>query len=109
MKKKFKYLIVIAFLLIRSAGYAQVSISSNVARANPDFVGWDGTGLNSKSLDIKNLFTTQPINLWTSGNQQMTITSIGNVGIGNGFTNPVSLLHINGKLFTDTTNGTGEM
>ncbi len=66
------------------------------------FIGWNAGGAGP--LDIRNNFTNQPINFFAGNSggplftptQRMTILgTTGFVGIGNGFTAPQSLLHLN--------------
>ena len=102
-----KKLITIVFLaLIANVTFSQSTIPGNVRPLTVAYLGWDGTGVNTGSLEIKNNFA-QPINFSTGGFQQMTILGSGNVGfvgIGKNFTSPASLLSVDGTL-----NPTGEV
>ncbi len=39
--------------------FCQVTNSTNTATSNVEYCGWDGTGANTKDLDIKNLFANK--------------------------------------------------
>src|ERR1044072_4005453 len=92
--KIFMYLLLTIMCYV---GKAQSMISGiwigNARPAFSAFIGWDGTGPNTGSLDIRNDFT-QPINFFTAGTQQMTITFAGLVGVGTA--PPANLFEISG-------------
>ena len=113
MRNQFIIFIAVSFLLLFSASYAQISNPSNLATPNPEYVGWNGIGGNTKPLDIRNIFN-QPIHFFTYNNHRMRIngdltwqcggfasqTVNGYVGISpTGFFNnnsPWSMLHLDG-------------
>lgn len=80
---KIKIAILIGVLLL--AGVSQQSIAqsdifgtpSGHVRQNGYYVGWNGTGSQSGSLDIRNDFTSHPINFYTgtSGNLRIRINA----------------------------------
>ena len=96
MKTKIILGTLFAFLCLNSI-YSQVTNNSNVALTTgpSEYVGYDGSGTNNRSLDLKNLFGNYNINFWTNNNtstlQKMTIlgsstSNDGFVGIGTSFT-----------------------
>ena len=81
MNKKNQILIIVILACVSKLNFAQVTVGNNVRPATPAFNGWDGTGINVGSLDIKNEFT-QPINFFTSTFPHARIDASGNFTIG---------------------------
>ena len=93
----------IASILSNQALNAQVSNGSNLSTINNEFLGWNNLGI-SKSLDIRNNFTNQPITFFTSSGtptERMRLTPTGELGLGT--TTPSSFMHLSttatGNLF----------
>ncbi len=106
MNNLFKNQIVIAFLLLSLASYAQVTRLNNQATGSTEYVGWNSAG-TAKSLDIKNYFNNSyPINFFTTSGgttaQRMTILSSGYVGIGT--STPNNLLQVSNLIKFDDAN-----
>ncbi len=118
MKRK---ILMIALIIVSTHYY--ITAQSTTAGAGPightgavaatDWCGWNAASPISFNLEHRG---TQNINFLTGGVQRMTILGAaaanpGFVGIGNGFANPVSLLHLHrpaGNVFLRfTNNGTG--
>lgn len=85
--------------MITTVLYGQVTIPTNLRPGPVPFVGWNNGGV-SGPLNIRNDFNDN-INFFTAtpSFQRMIIRgqagfNQGFVGIGNGFVNPQSLLHI---------------
>jgi hypothetical protein len=102
VKRKLRFFIVSISVSITGIVHAQTTIIGNTRPALPAFIGWDGAGLNPGSLEVRNNFSNQPINIFAGGAQRATI--LGTTGfVGIGVTAPVSLLHVNstatGELF----------
>jgi hypothetical protein len=78
MKKRLLTLLpILCFFAPMALG--QTTTTNNVRPATTAFLGWDGTGTNFGSLDIKNLFASQPINFYsgTTPTLRCSITSTG--------------------------------
>ncbi|GIV35571.1 MAG: hypothetical protein KatS3mg031_3106 [Chitinophagales bacterium] len=86
MKNKTSIVTLAVSLLLVTSASSQVTQTTNTATGNPEYVGWDGTGGNTKSLDIENRFSNEDIIFRTndgiSTNDVMIIKDDGNVGIG---------------------------
>jgi len=82
-KKQLKKVIALAIAsaLWSSGAFAQTTQANNVRPATTAYLGWDGTGVNSGSLDIINKFN-QPMNFYTNNLVRGTFTAGGNLGIG---------------------------
>ncbi len=81
MKTKHHLIITIILACITEITYAQATLQSNVRPPTAAFNGWDGTGLNPGSLEIRNNFN-RPIKFFTNTSQRATIDSLGNFGVG---------------------------
>ena len=97
MKQQLRMIVLIAVItLSKFNAYAQVSVPSN-AGLPANYVGWNAAQLFPLIIQHKG---AQPINFWTNNIHRMTIldgtggASSGFVGIGNGFTDPKSRLHL---------------
>jgi len=106
MSKKILHSFIATLLMTISAFTpAQTTITSNVRPLAPAFTGWDGTGPNSGTLEIRNDFNNN-INLFTAGSQRMTI--IGATGstqgfVGIGTTTPSQRLDVSSDINLQTT------
>lgn len=110
--KKFITIILI-ILLSGSKINAQITRTNNTATVNPEYCGWDGTGINTKDLDIKNLFSGEDINFTTTTSggtsaQRMTILGATNPGyVGIGLAAPTNKLHLDAGSLQITNATTG--
>jgi hypothetical protein len=104
MKTQIKLLVIILANVFYSKIFSQVDQSGFTGhyRTNSAFyVGWDGINGSSGPLEIRNDWSDH-INFYTNGSQRMTIlgnntvtgTTAGNVGIGT--TSPTQSLQVNG-------------
>lgn len=81
MKKNFTQISIIGMMvLLNSHAIAQVDVLNHV-RVSGYYVGWDGVGGTSGSLEVKNNFNSD-INFSTNSTQRATILANGNMGIG---------------------------
>ena len=109
MKNNFKAMAVIAAMLLFNFKLkAQVTHLGNNLGIPADYIGWDAAQLFPLTIQHLGTAPTQPINFLTGGTQRMIITNgtgltSGFVGIGDGFSTPQNLLHVNGF----ATNNTG--
>ena len=77
-----KHLLIIFILIcITEISVAQTTTTSTFRPATPAFSGWDGTGPNAGTYDVKNNFN-YPINFWTNTNWHATLDVNGNFSIG---------------------------
>jgi hypothetical protein len=81
MKIKILLVVMTIQLLFTTLAYSQITRLNNTSTSANEFVGWDGTGVNSKALEIRNNFN-QPINFSTNGLLRATISSVGDIGVG---------------------------
>jgi len=83
-----KQLLILLQTLCLSAqmAFGQTTTTSNVRPATTAYLGWDGTGANSGSLDIKNLFGSQPINFYngTGPTLCLAVTAAGDLNLVGG-------------------------
>jgi|GEM_PF-2154674 len=115
MKTQIKLFFGIFTMLVCQQVYSQSTISGVVGnvRVGGAYIGWDGTGTNPGTLEIRNNFNDD-INIFTSGNQQMTIRANGFVGIST--STPTNRLEINalipgnsGLTFSQLNSGSGSI
>ncbi len=107
MKTKHQLIITLILVFLTEISIAQVKTLTNLRPLNPTLqLGWDGTGSNPGSLEIRNDFSTQPINFITNGANWMTIANGGTYfGVGIATTSPSQYLDVSGGNITlSTTN-----
>ncbi len=126
MKQKLPLCLSVLLILITITSKAQVTVPTNFSPPGTPFVGWSGAPLSTpRNLDIKNNFAALDINFFTNQSgvngtsvQRMVIKgsgpTAGFVGIGNGFSSPQNLLHLNSPInanvyaqFTNPATGSG--
>lgn len=75
-------------------------IGGNVRPGTTAILGWDGTGANAGSLEIRNYFTGpgQPINFFTNTFQVGTFLANGNFGIGAAIVTPLFQLDVDNEI-----------
>ena len=97
MKSKIQIIISILMALICTDSIAQVTQLNTIRPASPAFNGWDGTGPNPGSLQIRNNFDDL-IEFHTNNLQRMTIlggpVTNGFVGIGSNLTTYTPLFNL---------------
>lgn len=107
--KKISALLIISIFIWSVNTTAQVSVPAN-AGIPANYVGWNALQAFPLTIAHKGNF---PMNFQTNGVQRMTImNTTGFVGIGQGFSAPQSLLHVNDGLgaflqLTDAATGAG--
>lgn len=105
--KKLILLGAVASLLYGTTVSAQSSFATTNSLIPPQFLGFNGTGPGgAKTLQIRNNYNL-PIEMYTNGIQRMHINqntglTDGFIGMGNGFNNPQSLLHLNNPTNQET-------
>ena len=92
MRKYLSIVTLAACMLLVTSVHSQITKLDNTATTNPEFVGWNSTGSpgfqlgwdntgTSGTLEIRNDFSSQPINFFLNSTQKLSLTSGGDLNL----------------------------